>query len=376
MKLIQCLLLLMVTQCIHAATPEMLRLHKEIESLVNLRCTQHDQCRSAGVWIRPCGGFDNYLLYSSKNTDEPLLLSKLEELHRLDSEYILNNPVGSICTREQPLVSQCLRNICRNLGNDNGSITSLTWAVLNSDQPLFDDLLKSGQYNIHKHGPEAFFEAIRSNVSTEWIEYILKHGLDVSSGIGLGAAVKKKRLDLFKLLLDFGAKPKSSKLAQVTSDLQDNYFSHPDYQALLKRLIPGNVSTDKKCTGLYDIIGTPIECIHRSAFTYENLSLGTATLIGRSESEDIWLLNGSAIVNKIKLQFYEDKVYRAEFVFPKRQKSSVLIKTFTQQYGKLKHGLLRDRQIYAWYFGNYRLTMKTGDFVYRYWLDKRPDLDH
>ena len=60
-------------------------------------CTQADQCRTAPVGSRPCGGPREYLVYCAASTDSAALFRVLDELARAEEVY----------NREQGLVSTC-----------------------------------------------------------------------------------------------------------------------------------------------------------------------------------------------------------------------------------------------------------------------------
>src|SRR5258708_6705879 len=50
-------------------------------------CSSADQCRTAPVGARPCGGPRDYIAYCARTTDSAALFRKLEELRQAESEF-------------------------------------------------------------------------------------------------------------------------------------------------------------------------------------------------------------------------------------------------------------------------------------------------
>ena len=94
-----------------------LSLSKEIKQMIaDLSCDDSRQCKSLGFGSRACGGYEKYLIYSTKNVDETLLEQKAEEYFKADAESNRNAGMASICSVEQPKFSICLNHHCEESG--------------------------------------------------------------------------------------------------------------------------------------------------------------------------------------------------------------------------------------------------------------------
>ena len=65
-------------------------------------CDQVNQCASAPVGVKGCGGPRSYLIYCKATTDEAALLRTLEELKRVEAEYNREHNVASDCMMIMP----------------------------------------------------------------------------------------------------------------------------------------------------------------------------------------------------------------------------------------------------------------------------------
>jgi hypothetical protein len=75
------------------------RLEREARALATVEgCGQADQCRTAPLGSRPCGGPRAYLVYCPLKTDSAALFRKLEELARAEEAY--NRKAGMVSTCE------------------------------------------------------------------------------------------------------------------------------------------------------------------------------------------------------------------------------------------------------------------------------------
>ena len=65
-------------------------------------CDQVEQCASAPVGVKGCGGPHSYLLYCKATTDEAALLRTLDELKRVEGEYNREYQIASDCMAIMP----------------------------------------------------------------------------------------------------------------------------------------------------------------------------------------------------------------------------------------------------------------------------------
>jgi hypothetical protein len=79
-------------------------------------CEQDNQCKVIGVGARPCGGPDQYLLYSTLHTDEKMLSYTNDRYQKLKKQQNEKLGLMSTCQMLMPPVSACIENKCA-LGN-------------------------------------------------------------------------------------------------------------------------------------------------------------------------------------------------------------------------------------------------------------------
>lgn len=65
-------------------------------------CSAADQCRTAAVGSRACGGPRYYLVYCAKTTDTTALFSKLKEVAAAEEEYNRRYQILSTCEFRMP----------------------------------------------------------------------------------------------------------------------------------------------------------------------------------------------------------------------------------------------------------------------------------
>ena len=82
----------------------------------NKECQQDNQCKVIGVGARPCGGPDQYLLYSTLHTDEKMLSYTNDRYQKLKKQQNEKLGLMSTCQMLMPPVSACIENKCA-LGN-------------------------------------------------------------------------------------------------------------------------------------------------------------------------------------------------------------------------------------------------------------------
>lgn len=93
------------------------RLEAEARALARTRgCPQADQCRTAPVGSRPCGGPREYLAYCAASTDTVALFRKLEELRRTEQEINQRSGMMSTCEFREPPATELSGGVCRVAG--------------------------------------------------------------------------------------------------------------------------------------------------------------------------------------------------------------------------------------------------------------------
>lgn len=65
-------------------------------------CTSADQCRTAAVGSRACGGPRYYLVYCSRTTDSAALYSKLDAIAAAEREFNTRYQIASTCEFRMP----------------------------------------------------------------------------------------------------------------------------------------------------------------------------------------------------------------------------------------------------------------------------------
>jgi hypothetical protein len=65
-------------------------------------CSSTDQCRTAAVGSRACGGPRYYLVYCSKTTDSAALFKKLDQIAAAEQEYNKRYQLVSTCEFRMP----------------------------------------------------------------------------------------------------------------------------------------------------------------------------------------------------------------------------------------------------------------------------------
>lgn len=65
-------------------------------------CSSADQCRSAPVGDRPCGGPRTYIVYCARSTDSAALYRKLDELREAERQLNTKSGRASTCEFRMP----------------------------------------------------------------------------------------------------------------------------------------------------------------------------------------------------------------------------------------------------------------------------------
>ena len=96
-----------------ATDPTLRRLEREAIALARTDgCSAVDQCRSAPVGNRPCGGPRYYVPYCALTTDSTALFAKLAELARAEADYNRKNGMISTCEMRLPSPVALVRGSC------------------------------------------------------------------------------------------------------------------------------------------------------------------------------------------------------------------------------------------------------------------------
>ena len=78
----------------------------------NLDCDNSSQCKSIGYGDKPCGGYNSYLPYSTKSTDEAILIEKVNLFNLLDRKRNQENNAVSTCMVEMQPTYHCENKKC------------------------------------------------------------------------------------------------------------------------------------------------------------------------------------------------------------------------------------------------------------------------
>jgi len=80
-----------------------LRIEEQAKAIVNADgCTSADQCRTAPVGSRACGGPRYYLVYCARTTDSAALFGKLAEVEAAERAFNARYQVASTCEFRMP----------------------------------------------------------------------------------------------------------------------------------------------------------------------------------------------------------------------------------------------------------------------------------
>ena len=80
-----------------------LRIEEQAKTIVNADgCTSADQCRTAAVGSRACGGPRYYLVYCARTTDSAALFRKLSEVEAAERAFNARYQVASTCEFRMP----------------------------------------------------------------------------------------------------------------------------------------------------------------------------------------------------------------------------------------------------------------------------------
>jgi hypothetical protein len=91
-----------------------LKLEAEAKALVRASgCSTDDQCRTAPVGSRGCGGPRYYLTYCARSTDSVTLFRKLREVESAERAFNEKYKIGSTCEFRMPPTVGVTAGECR-----------------------------------------------------------------------------------------------------------------------------------------------------------------------------------------------------------------------------------------------------------------------
>ncbi|HET7234549.1 MAG TPA: hypothetical protein VFJ16_31345 [Longimicrobium sp.] len=85
-----------------ADTTRIARLEREARAIAHADGCTANQCRTAPVGSRPCGGPRTYIVYCAAKTDSAALFAKLDELARAEQAFNQRNQMASTCEFREP----------------------------------------------------------------------------------------------------------------------------------------------------------------------------------------------------------------------------------------------------------------------------------
>lgn len=89
------------------------QLHQRLQRLTaDKSCQQSTQCKVLPVGHRPCGGPEQYIVYSSKSTDEKLLAITNDRYKKLKQEQQQRLGLRSTCQLVPEPVAACQQQQC------------------------------------------------------------------------------------------------------------------------------------------------------------------------------------------------------------------------------------------------------------------------
>jgi hypothetical protein len=75
------------------------------------RCDMSSQCKVVGLGAKTCGGYANFLIYSTRDADEPTLLDLVSQFNGVAEEFNTLSLQAAPCG-EQPKQIVCINNDC------------------------------------------------------------------------------------------------------------------------------------------------------------------------------------------------------------------------------------------------------------------------
>ena len=91
-----------------------LRIEGEARALARTGgCTGADQCRSAPLGVKACGGPRDYVVYCAASTDTVAFFRKLDELKQAETAFNQKYGLASNCAVTNPPVTELAGGVCR-----------------------------------------------------------------------------------------------------------------------------------------------------------------------------------------------------------------------------------------------------------------------
>lgn len=85
---------------------------EKIQELISTACDSDAQCKVIGVGDRPCGGFAQFLVYSTTDTDEKELKSQVAIYNKMQTVKNSKSGVVGICQHLSPPKTYCSKKQC------------------------------------------------------------------------------------------------------------------------------------------------------------------------------------------------------------------------------------------------------------------------
>lgn len=83
-----------------------------IQKMIGTACDSDTQCKVIGVGDRPCGGYAQFLVYSTSNTDEAKLKSQVAVFNGMQKLNNSKKGVVGICQHLSPPKAYCSKKQC------------------------------------------------------------------------------------------------------------------------------------------------------------------------------------------------------------------------------------------------------------------------
>ncbi len=87
---------------------------KKITNIIRLQCDTNQQCESIGIGHRACGGFAEFLPYSTNTTDITWLKKQVHLYNRNEKESNQLKGAMGICQHLMQPKTSCVKNLCVN----------------------------------------------------------------------------------------------------------------------------------------------------------------------------------------------------------------------------------------------------------------------
>lgn len=226
-------------------------LKQEIKGLASdLACKVSTDCNSIGFGSMSCGGYSDYIIYSTQSVSTQKMELLTQNYTELDEQYNEENNIMSVCSIVIPKISACLNSECVNLGDENNALSTLHWAAQEEDIDLIYNLVNQGvsiDVQAGTFGDTVLQHAIREQIPLEIIKLLVELGanvnatrfsLDKSRSTPLHISVSTRNYDALMYLVGHGA-DKSAGGETSPYYYADYYFKdHPQYHEIKELLKP------------------------------------------------------------------------------------------------------------------------------------------